>query len=434
MGFAEETGKGVEAEPSQRPLRRSARPRPGSRERPGHGEGREVFGPSPPPAPDPLSIELRVWQTGPTALENERTPRGMREAIDKMKHENPKVTFEYLDDAQQRDWVVEHMAPDVVNLYDGLPNAVMRADLWRYMVVATEGGLYLDSDTAFTKPAHFLQTSDRDLHGALSFEELNKALDEIVAGRYTERALRGGAPETHQSPEKGLSQFQPVASTLSPQGTSIFFSEIETAFRHLDIDGDGKLELFEIYPFQSFVSTRFGVENDGGNDSLLLRRFGLQTSQLLEKKDLPPKFIEDIDKAFSDPHNLLRTYDRDFDSALAFEEFRKALDDVAEGRGLSPEPQTPEPPEPPRPPEFPQQPTGRLWEIDTGDYSGLAGLAVAAHDIIDPEDDFAGSIEDTSTVWLFVAAGAIILLAAGVWCAWAQLARWRRGGLKTKAR
>ena len=312
MGIAEETGTGVEAEPSQRPLRRSARPHPGSRERPGHGEGREVFGPSPPPAPDPLSIELRVWQTGPTALENERTPRGMREAIDKMKHTNP------------------------------------------------------------------------------------------------ER-----------------------------RGTSIFFSEIETVFRHLDIDGDGKLELFEIYPFQNFISTRFGVENDGGNDSLLLRRFGLQTSQLLEKKDLPAKFIEDIDKAFSDPHNLLRTYDRDFDSALAFEEFRKALDDVAEGRGLSPEPLKPEPPKPPRPPEFPQL-TGGLWEIDTGDYSGLAGLAVAAHDIIDPDDNFAGSFEDASIAWLFVAAGALILLAAGVWCARAQLARWNghwmRGGLKTKAR
>ena len=85
--------------------------------------------------------------------------------------------------------------------------------------------------------------------------------------------------------------------------------------------------------------------------------------------------------------------------------------------------------------------TGGLWEIDTGDYSGLAGLAVAAHDIIDDfDDDFAESFEyaGSSIAWLFVAAGALILLAAGIWCARAQLARWnghgRRGGLKTKAR
>ena len=59
-----------------------------------------------------------------------------------------------------------------------------------------------------------------------------------------------------------------------------------------------------------------------------------------------------------------------------------------------------------------------LWEIDTGDYSGLTGLAVAAHDIIDDfDDDFADSFEyaGSSIAWLFVAAGALILLAGGVW-------------------
>ena len=119
-------------------------------ERPGLGEG-----PPPPPPPDPLSIELHVWQTGPTALEDERTPQGVRGAIDTMSYFNPEVTFEYLDDDQQRNWVVEHMTPEVVSLYDGLPSNVMRADLWRYMVVATEGGLYLDSDARLSKPARY---------------------------------------------------------------------------------------------------------------------------------------------------------------------------------------------------------------------------------------------------------------------------------------
>ena len=757
--MAEETGTGLEAEPSRRAVRRAG------------GKGQKELHLSPPPSPDPLSFGLHVWQTGPTVLEDERVPSDVRDTIEMMKYKNPEVTFEYLDDAQQRDWVVEHMTPEVVGLYDGLPNNVMRADLWRYMVVATEGGLYLDSDagiptqlrywdvlnpakdfgcevvigmennvnmcqwailslvprhplmvhavrfilsrialhakesiqwtellrlpeprdfvhaatgpgvwteaivdffddgaedwkrarergnekenrrasilaadimdifrqrgttieannvvgyavptssgrhrspadfllreartsgpgqlessgnvcffladmmnsrliangylsqwgeerkgnsnawkswirtrwdlgflseiraafrhldadgdgkltvaeispaqglvsavlrshhldihsvellasqsqgdeseptwntrfglpqnphiwcdlhascyevntlhlamaTALSEPHQFLQTSDRDLDGALSFEELNWALDEVVAvSQYNERVLRGTAPEPRQSPEAGLrrrdranrqrrdSQLPPVASAIwaSPR-TSMFLSEIRTVFHHLDVNGDGKLELFEIYPLQSFVSTRFEVENDGaGNDSLLMRRFGLIRIQLLEKKDLPPQFIEDIDRAFSDPENLLRTYDKDLDLALTFDELRKALEDVEEGKGLSPEPPETLEPEPPKPPEFPQR-TGWSWEIDTGDYSGLAGLTVAVHGIIDPDDDFADSFEGmgSSTAWLFVAAGAVGLLAAGVWCTRARLARQnghgRRRALKAKAR
>ena len=267
-----------------------------------------------------------------------------------------------------------------------------------------------------------------------------------------------------------------------------FLSEIRAAFRHLDADGDGKLTVAEISPAQGLVRavlrSHLGLEvienvellasQSQGDESepTWNTRFGLPQDPHIWC-DTHPRCFEvnmlhlAMATALSDPPQFLQTNDRDLDGALSFEELNWALDEiVAVGqynervlRGEAPEPrQSPEEglsqlppvasalspgtePEPPEPPEFPQRErTGGLWEIDTGDYSGLAGLTVAALNIIDPDDDFADSFEGmgSSTAWLFVAAGALGLLAAGVWCARARLARrnghGRRHPLKTMSR
>ena len=95
---------------------------------------------------------LHVWQTGSTSLDDPAAPRFVTEEVHSMKQRNPEAEYHFLDDAAQRAWVVEHYPPDVVAAYDGLPLAVMRADLWRYMVVLKEGGLYLDSDVHLMVP------------------------------------------------------------------------------------------------------------------------------------------------------------------------------------------------------------------------------------------------------------------------------------------
>ena len=107
---------------------------------------------SPPPPQAKLPYGVRVWQTGPTRLDDEHTPERLRDSIQGMRLDNPDVGFEYLDDNEQRAWVVDHFPSDVVDLYDGLPNNVMRADLWRYMVIAKEGGIYLDADVYLMSP------------------------------------------------------------------------------------------------------------------------------------------------------------------------------------------------------------------------------------------------------------------------------------------
>ena len=268
-----------------------------------------------------------------------------------------------------------------------------------------------------------------------------------------------------------------------------FLSEVRAAFRHLDTDGDGKLTVAEIFPAQGLVGALLLSHNIGGmfqDPAELLASLQIPLSQGEESEPVwstvfglprhPNNWCDihkdcgevntlhlEMDRALSDPTDFLQKSDLDLDGVLSFEELNRALDEVVagsrhpesvlraeaseprqspeealddatEGKGLSPEPLKPL-----EPPEFPQH-TGGLWDIDTSDYSGLTGLLVASHDIIDPDYDFAESFDGvgSSAAWLLVAAGALGLLAGGFWCAQVRLARrnghGRRRGLKTTAR
>jgi hypothetical protein len=53
--------------------------------------------------------------------------------------------YRFYDDAACRR-VVENDFPDLLAIYDGCPHPVQRADIFRYLIVAREGGLYADMD------------------------------------------------------------------------------------------------------------------------------------------------------------------------------------------------------------------------------------------------------------------------------------------------
>ena len=112
----------------------------------GTGAGMGAAGPA------HLRPAVQVWQTGSTSLDDPEAPQLVVEKVRNMTERNPEAEFHFLDDAAQRAWVVKHFPRDVVDAYDDLPLAVMRADLWRYMVVLKEGGLYADSDVLVTEP------------------------------------------------------------------------------------------------------------------------------------------------------------------------------------------------------------------------------------------------------------------------------------------
>ena len=64
---------------------------------------------------------------------------------------NPDWEWQLFDDNEARAFVATHFA-DWLQLYDALPFAVLRADVWRYMVIFVEGGLYADADTVCAAP------------------------------------------------------------------------------------------------------------------------------------------------------------------------------------------------------------------------------------------------------------------------------------------
>jgi mannosyltransferase OCH1-like enzyme len=58
---------------------------------------------------------------------------------------NPRCEYRFYDDAQCIDFVQSEY-PELAAFYDSLPLAIMRADLFRYLVVHRLGGLYCDVD------------------------------------------------------------------------------------------------------------------------------------------------------------------------------------------------------------------------------------------------------------------------------------------------
>jgi len=64
---------------------------------------------------------------------------------------NPDCDYRFYDDAACAE-LVHREFPDLVDLYDSLPLPILKADLFRYLVVFRYGGLYADLDMECLKP------------------------------------------------------------------------------------------------------------------------------------------------------------------------------------------------------------------------------------------------------------------------------------------
>lgn len=64
---------------------------------------------------------------------------------------NPKYKTRFYDNEASRNFVSENF-PQFLTLYDDLDENVMRADLWRYLVLHRYGGVYLDFDVECKRP------------------------------------------------------------------------------------------------------------------------------------------------------------------------------------------------------------------------------------------------------------------------------------------
>lgn len=75
---------------------------------------------------------------------DKKLPPKMKEYVDRLKAENPEFTHHLYDDEDCRNFIKTNFDSDVLEAYDTLIPGAYKADLWRYCVLYTHGGIYLD--------------------------------------------------------------------------------------------------------------------------------------------------------------------------------------------------------------------------------------------------------------------------------------------------
>jgi mannosyltransferase OCH1-like enzyme len=68
-----------------------------------------------------------------------------------------------MSSSDREKFVLENYGEDWFNIFINLPFNVMRANVWRYMVINTYGGVYVDIDTICKKPISYWIKNDYDM-------------------------------------------------------------------------------------------------------------------------------------------------------------------------------------------------------------------------------------------------------------------------------
>jgi mannosyltransferase OCH1-like enzyme len=96
---------------------------------------------------DQLTIPRSIWQTYKT---QNLPPQALKCQQSWKSH--PGFAYSFLDDLQIKQFVRRELPPRVFAVFESLPLGVMKADLWRYCVVYTKGGIYADIDSVALRP------------------------------------------------------------------------------------------------------------------------------------------------------------------------------------------------------------------------------------------------------------------------------------------
>ncbi len=93
-------------------------------------------------------IPLNLWQT----YKSQSLPMTAIVARRTWIHLNPEFSCHLFDDADIENYIRERWAPDFLDFFHALPIGAMKADLWRYLILASEGGVYSDIDSLCLLP------------------------------------------------------------------------------------------------------------------------------------------------------------------------------------------------------------------------------------------------------------------------------------------
>lgn len=95
-----------------------------------------------------------IWQTWKKHLIDPTLEANIRDNIESWRRLNSKFTHELLTDDYALK-MVQHLysnIPKVVEAYESMPDPILRADFFRYLILLARGGVYSDVDTEALKP------------------------------------------------------------------------------------------------------------------------------------------------------------------------------------------------------------------------------------------------------------------------------------------
>jgi mannosyltransferase OCH1-like enzyme len=96
----------------------------------------------------PARIPKKIWQTYKT----KDLPRPARKAQRTWLARNPEYEYMLWDDTDITSYVDTHTGSNMRTMFHSVPLGVMKADIWRYLIIADKGGIYSDIDSECCKP------------------------------------------------------------------------------------------------------------------------------------------------------------------------------------------------------------------------------------------------------------------------------------------
>ena len=121
------------------------------------------------------SIPYRIMQT----MKTTRVPVGMYRAARSWIDKNPEYDYEFFDDERCNQYVKDHYDVDVLTKFMVINVGAAKADLFRWLYLNIEGGLYFDADTKCVKPIREWYKKECDRYKEVFFS--------TVPSRFTER-------------------------------------------------------------------------------------------------------------------------------------------------------------------------------------------------------------------------------------------------------
>lgn len=95
-------------------------------------------------------IPKNIWQTYKNTYES--LPDYALSATNTWIDKNPDWTYNYFSDQDVMDFVRDNFDSKWINIFQACPLGVMRADIWRVMILYINGGMYTDLDTICNVP------------------------------------------------------------------------------------------------------------------------------------------------------------------------------------------------------------------------------------------------------------------------------------------